>query len=153
MLERIERDAYILWQVMSSEQRQACSITAGSFNDPIVADLTTLITAAGLRLCLFDITSDIGTARTDGYRGDAPVALSGRDAWQRPHLNRVRAAIRAITEAAQSRLTFISGARDDIHPSRLTQTATDGIPSNALQSIRLASLSHRCRNCPVPRRF
>lgn len=32
------------------------------------------------------------------------------------HPNPGRAAIRAVTEAAQSRLTHISGAIDDIHP-------------------------------------
>ncbi|ASR09552.1 hypothetical protein CHY08_00005 [Rhizobium leguminosarum bv. viciae] len=33
------------------------------------------------------------------------------------HPSPVRAAIRAVTEAVQSRMTYISGARDDISPA------------------------------------
>ncbi|MCY1248289.1 putative methanogenesis marker protein 1 [compost metagenome] len=38
------------------------------------------------------------------------------------HLVARRAAIRAVTEAAQSRLTYISGARDDVFPETFTRS-------------------------------
>ena len=127
LLERIERDAYVLWQVISHTQRQALCIAASSFDDAIIADLERRIAAAGLKLCLFDITSDIGVPCYSALLGPADILALRQLRYpdvthgSGTHPNPVRAAIRAITEAAQSRLTFISGARDDIHPSRFSQ--------------------------------
>lgn len=39
----------------------------------------------------------------------------------REHVFPVRAAIRAVTEAAQSRLTYIGGARDDVFPETFSR--------------------------------
>jgi ribosomal protein S12 methylthiotransferase accessory factor len=126
LLERIERDAYVLWQVAIHGRRDARCVAANCFDDPIMTDLQMRINAAGLRLRLFDITSDIGIPCYSALLGPADIAMRklrypdvthGSGAHPKP----VRAAIRAITEAAQSRLTFISGARDDISPDRFAQ--------------------------------
>jgi ribosomal protein S12 methylthiotransferase accessory factor len=122
LLERIERDAYVLWQVTPMATALARSIDPHSFDDPIIEGLLQRLERTGLRLRLFDITSDIGIpcylallAPTDILERKQPRFLDvthGSGA----HPNPIRAAIRAITETAQSRLTFISGARDDIDP-------------------------------------
>jgi YcaO-like protein with predicted kinase domain len=127
LLERIERDAYALWQVQSRLGRDASCIAAASFADPVVADLESRIAAAGLKLALFDMTSDIGIPCYSALLGPSDIRTMRQPRYpdvthgSGAHPNPVRAAIRAITEAAQSRLTFISGARDDIHPSRFAQ--------------------------------
>ncbi|KAA0695579.1 hypothetical protein DTW90_23225 [Neorhizobium sp. P12A] len=122
LLERIERDAYVLWQVTPIAKALERSIDPYSFDDPIIEGLLQRLERTGLRLRLFDITSDIGIpcylallAPTDILERKQPRFLDvtyGSGA----HPNPIRAAIRAITETAQSRLTFISGARDDIDP-------------------------------------
>ena len=72
---------------------------------------------AGLRLILYDATSDVGvpTIQCTIFEPDADPALSPyATSGMGCHPSRVVALCRAMTEAAQSRLTLISGARDDM---------------------------------------
>jgi YcaO-like protein with predicted kinase domain len=121
ILERIERDAYVLWQIGGDHQRDASCIDPRSFADTALSGLIDRIEGAGLLLKLFDMTSDIGipcytalvapkTVNKAPLRFVEVTAGSGAHPWA------VRAAIRAVTEALQSRLTYISGARDDVGP-------------------------------------
>ena len=120
LLERIERDAHVLWQVSGPQNRYRNCIAPESFEDAALDRLAARIESAELELRLFDITSDTGVpaflallAPNGVTRGQARYieVTSGCGA----HISPVRAAIRAVTEAAQSRLTYISGARDDVH--------------------------------------
>lgn len=122
LCERIERDASSLWSFRTKEQILARCIDPGVFGDPVLNRLAAQIAAAGLRMRLFDITSDVGVPVFFAVIAEpAPTGPS----WRHFDLSRgtgchpfaVRAAIRAITEAAQSRLTGISGARDDFSPT------------------------------------
>ncbi|MBO9127095.1 MULTISPECIES: YcaO-like family protein [unclassified Rhizobium] len=122
MLERIERDAYVLWQIGDDCSRRSRCVAPALFGDDVLFRLVEKIAAAGLVLKLFDITSDVGipcfTALLGprGILSDSSVRFLEVTGGSGAHPSPVRAAIRAITEAAQSRLTFISGARDDIAP-------------------------------------
>ncbi|WP_132558251.1 YcaO-like family protein [Rhizobium sullae] len=122
ILERIERDAHVLWQVGNDRDRYLRCIDPRGFQDPALDQLIEKIETAGLVLRLFDMTSDIAipcfTAilGPHGVRDDANVRFVEVTAGSGAHPSPVRAAIRALTEAAQSRLTYISGARDDISP-------------------------------------
>ena len=87
--------------------------------DDRVAGLIGLILAAGLKLELADITNrfDVTTIRAAVFelpRGK-PVAWPSHGFGT--HLDPITAVIRALTEAAQARLTGISGNRDDIPPN------------------------------------
>lgn len=127
LLERIERDAYVLWSVSSGATRQRTCVDPSSFSNAAIDHLATKVAGAGLELRLFDITSDIGVPAFSAFLADAHILLkreplfhdvtAGHGAHLEPH----RAAIRAITEAAQSRLTYISGARDDVFPHTYRQ--------------------------------
>jgi ribosomal protein S12 methylthiotransferase accessory factor len=129
LLERIERDAYVLWQV--SPDVEPVALDPRSFANPVIEALAGRVHRAGLSLRLFDITSDIGIPSYSAF-------IAPRDIGDRRHArfvdathgcgthpNPMRAAIRAITEAAQSRLTFISGARDDIFPEAFERPLPD----------------------------
>ncbi|OAP38595.1 hypothetical protein AU381_22290 [Sinorhizobium glycinis] len=121
LLERVERDAHILWRVSSQEARHRACVVAEDLDDPALDALVARIGEAELELRLFDITSDTGIPcflALLGPRGAATASniryvevTSGCGA----HPSAVRAAIRAVTEAAQSRLTYIGGARDDVY--------------------------------------
>ncbi|WP_306909388.1 YcaO-like family protein [Rhizobium mesoamericanum] len=118
VLERIERDAHCLWQIGSEEDRFARCFDPLRFDDPVVEDLVRKIEAAGLVMRLFDMTSDIAVPCFTAILGPAKPKESIRfvevTGGNGAHLSPVRAAIRAITEAVQSRITYISGARDDL---------------------------------------
>ena len=135
VLERIERDAHVLWQVGAESDRYAGCVDPCGFQDRALIELAGKIEASGLALRLFDITSDIaipcftamlgpGDCVPDPRRrhGGRDIRLAEVTGGTGAHPSPVRAAIRAVTEAAQSRLTYISGARDDISPATFTRS-------------------------------
>ncbi|MBP2444519.1 ribosomal protein S12 methylthiotransferase accessory factor [Rhizobium leguminosarum] len=135
VLERIERDAHVLWQVGGEADLYAGCVDPRGFGDGALNWLTDKIEASGLALRLFDITSDIaipcftamlgpgepilGPRHLHGARDLRLVEVTGGTG---AHPFPVRAAIRAVTEAVQSRLTYISGARDDISPATFSRS-------------------------------
>ncbi|MGR9177050.1 YcaO-like family protein [Rhizobium leguminosarum] len=134
VLERIERDAHVLWQVGAEADRYAGCVDPRGFQDGALGGLIDKIETSGLALRLFDITSDIGipcfTAMLGpgdlipgrrALHGDREIRLVEVTGGTGAHPSPVRAAIRAVTEAVQSRLTYISGARDDISPATFSR--------------------------------
>lgn len=101
---------------------QVEALAPETFGDPAIDSLCQRITTVGLSLRLFDVTSDIGIPCIAALLGPGNVTEARHVRFVDVthgcgcHPNPARSAIRAITEAAQSRLTFISGARDDILP-------------------------------------
>jgi len=122
LCERVERDALALWSLCDdSEVGKRCR-DPRDFDDSELAALSAKIEAAGLRLRLFDISTDVEIPVCFATISPPPDADAAR--WRHfdlqsgsgCHPDPARAAIRAVTEAAQSRLTAISGARDDFDP-------------------------------------
>jgi ribosomal protein S12 methylthiotransferase accessory factor len=72
------------------------------------------IEAANLSLHLFDITNDYRVPVFSAIILDLSGRCTGTFGGYGCHLNAEIAAIRAITEAAQARCCYISGARDDL---------------------------------------
>lgn len=122
LLERIERDAVELSQLRSDEEISASCLDLEGLDDPTVSALARTVSEAGLHLRAFEITSDLDvpvvfatvSPRLDGAEGrwrhfDLASGSAAR-------LTLAEAALAAVGEALQSRLTTISGARDDIQP-------------------------------------
>lgn len=120
LCELVERDAGTLWAITPPERRAERLLDPAAFTDPALLTLVAKIGAAGLSLLLFDQTTDLGVATVMAEiwpAGRASPALLDISSGSGTHPVPVRAAIRAITEAAQSRVTAIAAARDDIEPS------------------------------------
>ena len=122
LLERIERDAETLWRLLPLGGKHRGCIDPACLEDPVLDGLAKRIMSSGLDLRLFDMTSDIGIPCYAATLAEAGI-LSARQPRYHDvtighgaHPLARRAAIRAVTEAAQSRLTYISGARDDVFP-------------------------------------
>jgi ribosomal protein S12 methylthiotransferase accessory factor len=122
LCERVERDALALWSLCDdSEVGDRCR-DPRDFADPELDALAAKIEAAGLRLRLFDISTDVAIPVC--FAAVSPASDGDLAHWRHfdlqsgsgCHPDLARAAIRAVTEAAQSRLTAISGARDDFDP-------------------------------------
>ncbi|WP_201838856.1 YcaO-like family protein [Microvirga zambiensis] len=112
LCELIERDAYALYQ---SNPERGSRVDLVTVSDPVARSLVERIETAGCRLALWDITSDIGVSVfwatiTGGASGVTAAPAGGLGC----HPDRVWACIRALTEAAQSRVTRLSGSRDDL---------------------------------------
>lgn len=127
LLERIERDADTLWRLLPRGRRLATAVDPASFGDPVIDDLTGRFGAACLDLRLFDITSDIAVPAYAAVLAEAGLRDRKRPLFHDmtigygAHPLAVRAVIRALTEVAQSRLTSISGARDDLYAETFTR--------------------------------
>jgi YcaO-like protein with predicted kinase domain len=127
LCERIERDAVALWSFRSAGEVAAKEVTASSLGDPSIRTMADRIAGAGLRLRLFDIATDLTVpaylalivpCAPEGLPVRYLELASGSGAHPVPQ----RAAVRAITEAAQTRLTTISGSRDDFDPDIYRQS-------------------------------
>jgi ribosomal protein S12 methylthiotransferase accessory factor len=114
--EVIERDAVCLWGFKSDSAARATAISPADFDDAHVDALTYRIAEAGYRLRLFDQTSDIGAPAIYAVLSPDDGAEKHFDAATGASCHPVAAvaARRAIVEAAQTRITNVAGARDDI---------------------------------------
>ncbi len=122
LCERIERDAMALWLLRADDDIEARCVDPVSFADQALDDLCRAIATAGLQLQLFDASCDSQTPVFAAFISPPNDGLEDR--WKHFDLSSgwgchpmaLRAAIRAVTEAAQTRLTTISAARDDFDP-------------------------------------
>ncbi len=83
-----------------------------SLRDTYCWDLIERIRATGMKVALWDLTWELGVpcVAADVIANDLPNIWRGSGCHGAPEV----AVSRALSEAAQSRLTYISGARDDL---------------------------------------
>jgi ribosomal protein S12 methylthiotransferase accessory factor len=130
LLERIERDATALWTLAGGNELRAKCIDPRSLGSNELDRLVSQVEGARLRLRLFDITSDVGIPCHYCVIGPAltpPRRLFDLAAGAGCHLTAPDSAVRAVLEAAQSRLTVIAGLRDDFLPSHYAVTPDLGL--------------------------
>jgi YcaO-like protein with predicted kinase domain len=115
--ELVERDAVTLFQYADKATKAARRLVLDSVDDPACRTLLDLYARADVCVAVWDVTTDIGIPtffctildREAGqWRTLGPASGSGS------HPCREVALLRALTEAAQARLTVIAGSRDDI---------------------------------------
>ena len=114
--ETVERDAATLHSVRAAEDTASRRIDPRTVDDPGCGEALDRLDRAGMSVTIWDITSDIGipafSCRIAEQR--RPPVVTAYDAeGMGCHPDRNVALLRALTEAAQSRLGFLSGARDD----------------------------------------
>ena len=115
--EVVERDSLTMWHLLRPEAQERTRIALDSIDDPRCRSILEKYDHAGVLVGVWEITSDVGvpaficrTLQVEGPRSHTVRPASGMGC----HPSRKVALLRALTEAAQSRLTFISGARDDM---------------------------------------
>lgn len=115
--EVVERDANTLWHAKPRALQDECLVDLSTVDDPSCRALIARLQAAGLLVLVWETTSDI---RLPAYLCGitectaSPLLALGPVYGSGCHTTREVALSRALTEAAQGRLTFISGARDDL---------------------------------------
>ncbi|HYP97861.1 MAG TPA: YcaO-like family protein [Polyangiaceae bacterium] len=116
LCECIERDATTLWCLSARDFSDRRRVDLATINDATCADLLARYDVAGIAVGVWDLTSDVGIAcfacvvverSMNAFRLLGPIAGYGC------HPVREVALARALTEAAQARLTIIAGSRDD----------------------------------------
>ncbi len=115
--EVVERDANSLWMFRQPSDRESRRLDLSTIDDAACRDVIGKFAAASLEVSAWDMTTDISIASfycaifdaaDDPTRWLPPAAGAGC------HPSRAIALLRALTEAAQTRLVQISGSRDDV---------------------------------------
>jgi YcaO-like protein with predicted kinase domain len=121
-LELVERDALALFYRLSPYEQALRRVRLDSVDDPICRALLDRFETAAIGVVLWEMTSDLGVPAFLCSIGERELDLLRRIGPARGygcHLRRGTALRRALTEAAQSRLTRIAGSRDDIQAEDL----------------------------------
>lgn len=114
--EVVERDALSLWYLRDAAAAEQCRVLLDTITDPACRAVLQQYERAGMALGVWEITSEIGIPTF------LCGVIDGRDSELRRlcyaeglgcHPVREIALLRALTEAAQSRLALIAGSRDD----------------------------------------
>jgi ribosomal protein S12 methylthiotransferase accessory factor len=113
LMELIERDAWSLFEVDASKCRDL-EMSASDCGYQPVREIFSRLEAASVKAYIKDITSDVGiptiaAAMDDEVTKDPALLSLGVGTHLVPEI----AVLRALTEAAQSRLTTIHGTRED----------------------------------------
>ena len=124
LCEVVERDAFALWEAGQPADRASRQVDLDTVTDPGCRHLLDAYDAAGVGVVASDLTTDVGLPvfsvtivdRGADYARRLPAAMGGGC-----HPDRAVALSRALTEAAQSRLTLIAGSRDDCPPAHYRQ--------------------------------
>jgi len=137
LYEVVERDAIALWRAGGARARDARAVALDSIDGAVSAALLARYRAAEVAVCVWDVTSDILlpcfvalAVAPGGADGVEPELGSGC------HADRDVALSRALSEAAQARLTRISGARDDFGPETFGDDAKSERLDMAVQWMR-----------------
>ena len=113
LCEVVERDATTLWKQSSSRAQDKRVLDLASVDDAACAGVIAQLRAADLEVRIWNTTTDVGIASfvclVMGDEADQADPEFGAGC----HPARYVALLRAVTEAAQARNTYIAGARDD----------------------------------------
>ncbi len=142
--EVVERDGDALWMAASDAEVEGRLLDLTTVADETCRGILSQYAAGRMAVEVWETTSDVGIA---AYRchireaDDNPHHRQGMFFGAGCHPSSRIALLRALTEAAQSRLTYISGSRDDIErrdyrrPDETTSTATgSGVPHRRLDA-------------------
>ena len=118
--EVIERDAITVWNHSPAETRNATGLDIASIDSEVCKDVVAAIEQAGLHVAIWEATSDIGIATFLCLIGDQANANSHIGLGSGTHNDRSIALARALTEACQTRMNYITGSRDDLQFEEFT---------------------------------
>lgn len=145
--EIVERDATTLWKLRGEKDLETRQLDLGSVDDASCRELLEKLEGAGLTVHVWDVTSEIELAAFACYI----LPKKDGDLWHHSvaagfgcHPSRPIALARALTEAAQSRLTVIAGVRDDFGREVYAQC----LDSDFVEAVRRRGL-----RAPPIRRF
>ena len=117
LCELVERDAIALWHARTVRQQARRVLDLASVDDAACRTLLLRYASAGFAVRVCDVTTDIGIPAFLCQIRDLSPGEPGRlRRFQGSgcHADRAVALSRALTEAAQTRLTYIAGIRDDL---------------------------------------
>ncbi len=112
--EVIERDALALWHHCSADAQPASQLDLNSIDDPTCLNALQKFVDADLECFVWNVTSDVAVATFMCVIYDRQSETNHLGLGSGTHPDRALALQRALNEAAQTRLNYITGAREDL---------------------------------------
>jgi YcaO-like protein with predicted kinase domain len=150
--ELVERDAVTLWQLLDEDQQAVRLVDPATVDDDPCRWVLDRFDRAEVRVGVWEVTSDVGLpafyctildAVPSPWRGLCPASGSGC------HPSREVALLRALTEAAQARLTLIAGSRDDFGLAAYSRGADQDLLAQTLAKIETSRSRRSFRDVPT----
>ena len=148
--ELIERDSTTLWYLKNEEEQSKTQIDLKSVSDSNCRSVIEKFEIAGIDVAVWDTSSDLKVPSflaiicdKEEHEWSSMHAAAGMGC----HPNRSIAMLRSLTEAAQSRLTVISGSRDDIFLDDYETSRSQLILENQRNAIRKKG-NRSFKSCP-----
>ncbi|MGB8294796.1 MAG: YcaO-like family protein, partial [Polyangia bacterium] len=138
LCEVIERDAGSLFRFQSVAGQAELRVDLATVDDQECRDMIRLYERAGVTVGVWDMTSDLGIAcfRCVILDNDPnPFRRVGSSEGMGCHPVREVALLRALSEAAQARLTLIAGSRDDNGRGRYGQVQDEALINRARERL------------------
>lgn len=152
LCELVERDATTLWCLLDEDARNTTRLDLDSVDDPWCLELLDMYRLASICVSVWEMTSDVGipafvcliTERAVNPLRPIPLAIGSGC-----HPARQVALLRALTEAAQSRLTQISGSRDDLGRDHYLGSFSPRIAEDSLKLMQIHGPLRNFRDVPT----
>jgi len=158
----IERDAVTLYHYAGTAHQAELQVDLTTVEDTSCRELLQKFNDAGVNVMAWDCTSDVGIPVLSALISDSFSAQQFRPRGPFRgygcHPSRDIALVRAMTEAAQSRLTYISGSRDDLfrehfrtlHQMGVKQAFVKDVASTARRPFaQVPNIHHRTFNADI----
>jgi ribosomal protein S12 methylthiotransferase accessory factor len=149
--ELVERDAVAVWSASGIRAKAERALDIASVDAPDCRALLAKYEKAGIAVRLWNVTTDIGIAAFLCDIRDLSVGEPGRLRHFHGagcHPDPAIALSRALTEAAQTRLTYITGIRDDLLPSEYEEPPNADIADALLDALRQENKPNSFREVP-----
>jgi len=149
--EVVERDAATLSKFCSEQAQDAMRLDLATIDDALCLEIIRKFERAGLAVAVWDITSDIGIATfacSIVPREEGTMWHPSADTGHGCHPDRRVALLRALTEAAQTRLTLIAGLRDDFGRETYEQLLDPEVAKTIRQQTLASTPTRRFEDVP-----
>lgn len=141
--EVIERDSSAVWHQFPSDVRAATRLDPDCVEDPECRDILKILRQADFEIAIWNTTTNINVAAFYCLLLDIGSEAGHMGAGAGCHPVREIALSRALTEAIQTRTTYVAGSRDDLSPLEFSPV---GIRQKYDYAARLLRNSEPVRN-------
>jgi ribosomal protein S12 methylthiotransferase accessory factor len=146
--EVIERDATSVWHHRPHAQRERTRIDLETIDDADARALIERFEAAGIAVTVWNTTTDLGVPAFYCLITDREKRLEHIGEGAGCHPARDVALLRALSEAAQTRMTYITGSRDDLMSEEFTPGGIGEKLAATRRLIGRGAASGDYRQCP-----
>ncbi len=140
LCELIERDATAVWRQSPATEQDRRRVNLATVDDGECLAVLDLFARAEIDVAVWDVTTDVGVPAFQCFVADRTGEIGHVGVGAGCHPTRKIALLRATTEAAQVRTTYIVGSREDIRHADYRSATLAEKSARARAIMRLVAL-------------